>query len=279
MPIAAPLELGPLSLAVVDARPGHTELRVTAFDQFLGTITTPLAPDLETLLGSESELNALFNLFKDQCAPLLRQRAQRGPGNVEALCLRLSHPCDNPQCDAVHELLCMNSAAVLLSEAGPAATGTPFTVIDAEGHPLAPPQVLSEPDTERLLLQHVAPALVEMVHFFTPACLDTDLGRWEPPTPADQDIISYFGFFSGMPDALYGIYQYVNPLLLTIWTERIEACHQDTSPAARARAQEAWFKLLARLHILPEGFLAAGRAAAALQLLALPATGGSRRLH
>ena len=276
---AAPLELGPLSLYVVDARPGRTELRVTAFDQPLGTVTTALAPDLDALLGSETELTALFNLFKDHCAPLLRQRAQRGPASVEALCLRLSHPCDNPQCDAVHELLCMNSAARLLADAAPASTGTPFTLVDADGHPLAPPQVLTEADTERLLLQHVAPALVEMVHFFTPACLETELSRWEPPTPADQDIISYFGFFSGAPDALYGVYQYVNPLLLSIWLDRIDACHQDTSATARARAQEAWFKLLARLHILPEGFLSASRAAAAMQVLSLPVAGGSRRLH
>lgn len=277
---AVPIEFGPLTLAVTGRHRGLTELEVSAFDRPLGTLATRLSPDLDTLLSSETEHNALFAIFRDHCAPLLLQRAQGGPASTEALCIRLVHPCDNPQCDTAHELLCMNSAATLLARAQPAApgTGTPFTLVDADGQPLAPPQYLGEADTERLLLHHVAPALVEMAGFFTPACMETDLARWEPPTPADQDIVSYFGFFSGAPDALYGVYQYINPLLLAIWTERINAAHPRADQATRAVAQQAWFQLLARLHVLPESFLAS---AAMTQPAAFPGTTvpGNRRLH
>lgn len=279
---AVPIEFGPLTLAVTGRHRGLTELEVSAFDRPLGTLATRLSPDLDTLLSSETEHNALFAIFRDHCAPLLLQRAQGGPASTEALCIRLVHPCDNPQCDTAHELLCMNSAAALLARAQPAApgTGTPFTLVDADGQPLAPPQYLGEADTERLLLHHVAPALVEMAGFFTPACMETDLARWEPPTPADQDIVSYFGFFSGAPDALYGVYQYLNPLLLGIWMDRINACIHSPGQAARAAAQQAWFKLLGRLLVLPPSYLDNAIAAPARRLPTLaPAGGGSHRLH
>jgi hypothetical protein len=279
---AVQFELGPLTIAVVATRRGRTELSVSAFDQRLGTLTTTLEPELETLLASEAEQVALFDLFKDHCAPLLRRRAQRGTGNSDALCIRLTHPCDNPQCNAVHELLCMNTATQLLAQAtpAPAGTGTPFTLVDEDGHPLADIQHLAEADTERLLLQHAAPALVEMANFFTPACMETDLDRWEPPTDADQDIVNYFGFFSGSPDAVYGIFQYVNPLLLSIWMERIDAYAHDQRAQDKATAQEAWFKLMAKLLVLPENHLAASAARpreAGAHLL--HATAPTRRLH
>ena len=279
---AVPFEFGPMTLAVTGSRRGKTELTVSAFDQPLGTLTTALAIDLDTLLASEAECTALFNLFRDHCAPLLRQRAQRGPASTEALCLRLVHPCDNPQCDAIHELLCMNSAASHLAQAvpAPAGTGTPFTLVDDDGQPRAATQFLTEADTERLLLQHVAPALVEMANFFTPACMETDLSRWQAPTPADQDIVSFFGFFSGMPDALYGIYQYINPLLLSIWMERINAHIHGNGRDTKAPAQAAWFAILAKLHILPEGYLGtvAVPASEALSVVAAPSS-SKRRLH
>ncbi|MBB1117412.1 hypothetical protein H4O09_10170 [Stenotrophomonas sp. W1S232] len=279
---AVPLELGPLSIAAGPTRRGRTELQVSAFGQELGHITTSQPLELEALLASESDAQALFALFREHCAPLLRQRAQHGPGSIETLCIRLTHPCENPQCDAVHELLCMNTALGLLAQAAPATAsdGIPFTLVDEHGQPQAAPQHLGDADTERLLLEHTAPALVEMASFFSPASLHTELARWEPPTPADQDIISYFGFFSGLPDALYGIYQYINPLLLGIWMDRIDAGIHSHEHAARAAAQQAWFQLLAKLHILPEGHLASAAAADSPPLgLLTPATGGSRRLH
>ena len=278
---AVQFELGPLSITVVATRRGRSELRVSAFDQPLGSLTTTLPLELEQLLASESEQQALFELFRDHCAPLLRERAQHGAGFSDALSMRLAHPCDNPECNAVHELLCMRSAAPLLANAAPPppGTGTPFTLIDENSQPLAPAQLLGDADTERLLAEHVAPALLEMANFFSPACMETDLERWQPPTPADQDIVSYFGFFSGMPDAIYGIFQYINPLLLSIWMDRIDACVHSPSHNARAAAQEAWFKLLARLHILPEGFLAsAGRHVPVVHPVLAAGTPG-RRLH
>lgn len=277
-----PFEFGPMTITVTGSRRGRTELDVSAFGQRLGSLSTTLAVDLDTLLSSEAETTALFNLFRDHCAPLLRSRAQRGPASTDALCVRLVHPCDNPQCDAVHELLCMNSATALLAQGAPVppGTGTPFTLVDEDGQPLATPQYLGEADTERLLVDHVAPALVEMAGFFTPACMETDLSRWEPPTPADQDLVSYFGFFSGAPDALYGIYQYVNPLLLGIWMDRIAACIHSPGHANRAAAQQAWFQLLARLMVLPASYLDSASATPARRLPALaPAGGSSRRLH
>ena len=81
--------------------------------------------------------NALFAIFRDHCAPLLLQRAQGGPASTEALCIRLVHPCDNPQCDTAHELLCMNSAATLLARAhavqAPPAPAAPPSPSDASG--------------------------------------------------------------------------------------------------------------------------------------------------
>ena len=278
-----PFELGPLTLAVTASRKGRTELTVSAFDQTLGTLSTTQPLDLDSLLSSEADATALFNLFKDHCVPLLRQRAQRGPASIDALCLRLVHPCDNPQCDAIHELLCMNAATQLLACASPATLddGTPFTLVDDNGQALGATQFLSEQDTEALLVQHVAPALVDMASFFTPACMETDLSRWEPPTPADQDIISYFGFFAGMPDPLYGIFQYINPLLLSIWMERINASINGKGRNTKAAAQEAWFKILARLLILPEGYLGQSSQAAApvVSVTPSPTGSGNRRLH
>ena len=274
-------ELGPLSLTVAGSRRGRIELRVSAFDQLLGSITTTGPADVDALLASETEQQALFELFKDHCAPLLRQRAQHGPASTEALCVHLVHPCDNPQCDAVHELLCMHSVNALLASAATANhhDGTPFTVVDENGQPLSAVQYLSEADTEQLLLEHVAPALVEMASFFTPACMETDLGRWQAPSPSDQDIVSFFGFFSGMPDALYGIYQYINPLLLSIWMERINACIERPNHDTKAAAQAAWFALLAKLHVLPPNYLASAKPQADTPLARISAPAGSHRLH
>ena len=274
-------ELGPLSLTVAGSRRGRIELRVSAFDQLLGSITTSGPADVDALLASETEQQALFELFKDHCAPLLRERAQHGPASTEALCVHLVHPCDNPQCDAVHELLCMHSVNALLASAATANhhDGTPFTVVDENGQPLSAVQYLSEADTEQLLLEHVAPALVEMASFFTPACMETDLARWQAPSPSDQDIVSFFGFFSGMPDALYGIYQYINPLLLSIWMERINACIERPNHDTKAAAQAAWFALLAKLHVLPPNYLASAKPQADTPLARISAPAGSHRLH
>lgn len=279
---AVPFEFGPLSLAVLGSARGRTELSVSAFEQPLGRLVTTLAPELDTLLGAETESAALYKIFSEHCVPLLRSRAQRGPASLDALCLRLVHPCDNPQCDTIHELLCMNSASSLLAHAAPVppGSGTPFTLVDEAGQPLAATQYLGEADTERLLSEYVAPPLVDMASYFSPACMETDLARWEPPTDADQDIISYFGFFSGSSDALYGVYQYLNPLLLGIWMDRISACIHSPGQAARAAAQQAWFKLLGRLLVLPPSYLDNAIAAPARRLPTLaPAGGGSHRLH
>lgn len=281
---AIQFDFGPLSIAVLSSRRGKTELAVSAFDQLLGSFSTRLPAadvDLDTLLGSETEQQALFDIFREHCAPLLRARALHGPASTQALCIRLVHPCNNPQCDVMHELLCMHSAQALLTQATPASieTGTAFTLVDEQDQPLAATQYLGEADTESLLVQHVAPALVEMAGFFTPACMQTELSRWEPPTPADMDIISYFGFFSGSPDPIYGVFQYINPLLLSIWMERVSACIGSTEHNRRAQAQQAWFKLLARLHILPETHLATASTQAGPGLAMFTPGSGSRRLH
>lgn len=274
-------ELGPLSIAVGPTRRGRTTLSVSAFNQQMGTFTTALEPELETLLAAETEQQALFAIFKDHCAPLLRERALQGPVNTEALCLRLAHPCDNPQCDVMHELLCMNSANSVLANAQPLApgAGTPFTVVDEHGQPLGAMQFLDEADTERLLLQHVAPALVEMAHFFSPACMESALEAWQPPSPSDQDIVTYFGFFSGSPDPIYGIFQYINPLLLSIWMERINAYIDTPGHDTKAAAHAAWFAILAKLHILPDNHLAAAAANPTPSLASMASPSGSRRLH
>lgn len=278
---AVQFDLGPLSIAVVSSTRGKTELSVSAFDRPLGNLTTRLHPDLEELLGSPAELAALFDIFKDHCAPLLRSRAEHGPGSTEALCVRLAYPCDNPECNAVHELLCMRTATELLAHAvAPApGSGTPFTLIDNDGQPLAAPQYLGEADTERLLQHHIAPALVEMASFFTPGCMETDPARWQPPTADDQDIVTYFGFFSGSPDPVFGIFQYINPLLLSIWMERISAQVHSASPQGQAAAQEAWFKLLAKLQVLPEGFLGSVAATTTASTTVHTAHSPGRRLH
>lgn len=278
---AVQFDLGPLSITVGATRRGRTELRVRAFDQDLGSITTTGPAELEALLSAETEQLALFELFKDHCAPLLRQQAQRGPASTQTLCIRLAHPCDNPQCDAVHELLCLNSANTLLARAAANNRGSdiPFTVVDEEGHPLSPVHYLDEASTELLLLDHVAPALVEMASFFSPACMEAELSRWQPPSPSDQDIVSYFGFFAGMPDALYGIFQYINPLLLSIWMERINTCIDHPSHDTKAAAQAAWFTLLARLHILPADYLASAQPQADTPLARISSPAGSHRLH